>query len=100
MPKFTFICQHEADEFSGFRENRVTFEAETYEDVLAEVTEFLRGSGYYFKGSVDIVDYEQILADEAAEQERSKWNFAPLEEALGRMAKSGAGRTCCNNTCE
>lgn len=55
MPKFKFECQQEtADEFT--RVNTVEFYAETWDEVLPEVTAFLRGCGYSFKGEVEMVE--------------------------------------------
>lgn len=57
MPKFTFVCEHFNDDSTHVeRRNTVEFTAETWYDVLNEVQDFLRGSGYYFDGDVTVVD--------------------------------------------
>lgn len=57
MPKFTFVCEHLNDDSTQVeRRNTVEFTADTWYDVLAEVQDFLRGSGYYFDGDVTVVD--------------------------------------------
>ena len=88
MPKFTFICEHEADQFSGARESRLTFDADFLDDVVQEFSEFLRGAGYYFQGDVQVVDVEAIEREQEAKKEASKWNPQPLEEAFHRMAQA------------
>lgn len=60
MPNFTFICEHPADGYNGVRQNSVTFEAETWMDVLQEVNTFLRGCGYYFDGEVGMIEPETV----------------------------------------
>lgn len=41
----------------GSPELTLEFEADQLEDVLANFTQFLKGSGYHFDGYVDIVPY-------------------------------------------
>lgn len=67
MPNFTFVCEHEPeDDFPG-RRNTVEFTAETWDEVVAEMTDFLRGCGYQFKGELQMVQPE--------EQKHSEWYF-------------------------
>lgn len=56
MPKFKFECEHEADENFPGRINCVEFYAETWDEVLPEMTTFLKACGYTFKGEVEIVE--------------------------------------------
>lgn len=59
MPKFVFVCEHEAEEDFPARRNSVEFSAETWDDVVAEMTSFLRGCGYQFKGELDMIEPEE-----------------------------------------
>ena len=96
MPRFTFICEHDAEQLGGYqsdyRRNEVTFQAEAWSEVLEEVETFLRGSGYYFDGHVDMVEPEEkqedtydTFADFECPKPEPIWNFQPLEEAIRRM---------------
>ena len=58
MPKFTFICEHEAEEGFGGRVNSVGIEAETWNEVISEMTDFLHACGYQFKGELEMVEQE------------------------------------------
>lgn len=58
MPKFTFICEHESEEGYGGRTNTVDFQAESWDEVVAEMTDFLHGCGYVFKGELQMVQPE------------------------------------------
>ena len=78
MPRFTFICEHDGDEFGEYRRNEVTFNVETWGEVLEEVESFLRGSGFHFDGNVDMVENEVVKPEPI-------WNFQPLDEAIRRM---------------
>ena len=57
MSKFTFICE---EVFGVPAKRTVEFDAVSLDDVLAEVEMFLRGSGFYFNGTLDIVDEKEI----------------------------------------
>jgi hypothetical protein len=52
MSKFTFTCTIED------RVNTLSFEAESHDMVIANMTDFLRGCGYIFDGYLDIVPDE------------------------------------------
>jgi hypothetical protein len=54
MPKFTLICDHSCDLDTHVVTHQ--FDAEYIGDVLDQFKHFLRGSGYYFEGEIDIVD--------------------------------------------
>lgn len=60
MSKYTFICEEESTSYSTAIESKKTveFRADSLNDVLEQFESFLRGSGFYFKGTLDIVDYE------------------------------------------
>lgn len=58
MPKFVFVCEHEAEAGFGARTNMVEFTADTYDEVISEMTDFLRGCGYQFKGELQLVKPE------------------------------------------
>lgn len=52
MSTFTLTCENED------RVNTLTFEAETYNDVILNMNDFLRGCGFYYEGYLDIVPDE------------------------------------------
>lgn len=71
MPNFTFICETYPDLKDGYpgRRNVVEFSAETWPEVVDEMTDFLRGCGYHFSGELQMVD-------EGSEMEKhSKYYF-------------------------
>jgi hypothetical protein len=57
MPKFTFIAEHASGE-------KVTFETDKVHihDVLEDFQMFLRGVGFHYTGTLDIVQDEYELA--------------------------------------
>jgi len=57
MSKFTFI--HE----SGETKLEMSFEAESYADVLEEFTHFLRGCGFFIDGDLEIVGEDEYITD-------------------------------------
>lgn len=61
MPNFTFICENYPDLKDGYpgRRNVVEFSAETWPDVVSEMTDFLRGCGYQFKGELQMVEEDE-----------------------------------------
>lgn len=59
--KFTFISQFVPDQLDRSNipsKTTLEFEADSLDQVLGQLTEFLRGAGFYFDGRVDIVDDE------------------------------------------
>ena len=73
MSKFTFICE---ETYGVPAKRTVEFDAVSLNDILAEVEMFLRGSGFYFHGTLDVVndDCEEFIEDEQIEQSSSVWN--------------------------
>jgi hypothetical protein len=71
MSKYTFICE---ETYGVPAKRTVEFEAVSLNDILAEVEMFLRGSGFYFRGTLDIVndDCEEFIEDE--QTDNSIWN--------------------------
>jgi len=68
MAKYTFICEQESTPYSTAIESKrtVEFRADGLNDVLEQFESFLRGSGFVFKGVLDIVDeteYEDTEPD-------------------------------------
>ena len=61
MPKFYFKCTHEAEEGFAERTNTVSFEAETWDEVTSEMTDFLHACGYEFKGELEMVNQETAV---------------------------------------
>jgi hypothetical protein len=71
MPKFTLIAEH-TNLYTGDVESKTTreFEVDYLPDVLENIDLFLRGTGFFFNGNLDIVnDFE-----EPPETEESSWN--------------------------
>ena len=65
MSKFTFTCQ---ETYGVPAKRTVEFEAVSLNDILAEVEMFLRGSGFYFQGTLDIVDESDYQEPEETEE--------------------------------
>lgn len=59
MAKYTFICEHQGMNGSIERLNKVEFYAETWDEIVYEVNDFLRGSGFHFDGEVRMVQSEE-----------------------------------------
>ena len=59
MPKFVLTCEEEVEHGYPARKNTVEFFAVTYDEVIDEMTDFLRGSGYQFEGHLEMVDKEE-----------------------------------------
>ena len=59
MPNFVFVCEHEAEEDYPGRRNMVEFSAESWDEVVNEMTDFLRGCGYQFKGQLEMAQPEE-----------------------------------------
>ena len=58
MPKFTLIAEH-VDEFAQNEHEatvRVEFTVEQLDDVIGYMQDFLKGTGYNFKGSLYVSD--------------------------------------------
>lgn len=61
MYKFTFTSSFVPDQLDRSNiPSKITleFEADSLDQILGQFTEFLRGSGFYFDGRVDLVDDE------------------------------------------
>ena len=55
MAKYTFICE---EEYGTPAKRTIEFNADSLDDILNEFEMFLRGSGFYFKGTLDVVPHE------------------------------------------
>ena len=81
MSKFTFVCQEEAMPFTSSVDAKrtVEFETETLDQLLNEFEMFLRGCGFYFRGTLDIVPYDDdIKSDDKfdfSEIPQNNWPF-------------------------
>jgi hypothetical protein len=80
MSKFTFICQEESMPFVSSVEAKrtVEFRADGLNDILQEFECFLRGSGFYIDGRLDIVndEWSEIPEDEednTVEESKQRW---------------------------
>lgn len=65
MPKFLFVCELESDEDYPGRRNSVEFEADTWDEVVVEMNDFLHGCGYQFKGQLEMVQEETTMTEPA-----------------------------------
>lgn len=71
MAKYTFICEQESAPYADIVESKRTFEfhADGLDQILSEFESFLRGSGFYFNGNIDIVE------EESYEEHRQESDF-------------------------
>ena len=64
MAKYTFTCQH----FSLYNKptDKITYEveADTLSSVLEGLDNFLKGSGFVYTGTLDVVPYETGFQEE------------------------------------
>lgn len=59
--KFTLVSH---EQFSNAKLT-LEFDAVNLSEVLSRFEDFLRGSGFVFDGSIDIVEYEDCIADDS-----------------------------------
>lgn len=83
MSKYTFICEEESTPYSTAISSKRTFEfrADSLNDVLEEFESFLRGSGFVFKGVLDIVgeiEYEDTEPDWNVPREKKNFDFSGI----------------------
>ena len=88
MSYMTFICEHR-NPWDESLDSKVTFETNsvTLPEILAEFTQFLRGSGFHFDGELDIVetvDYDAVnsMLDEEAEQRQRVYESPDKGESV------------------
>ena len=85
MAKYTFICEQESTPYSTAIESKrtVEFRADGLSDVLDEFESFLRGSGFFFQGQLDIIDdseYEDTEPDWNAPREKINFDFSEIPQ--------------------
>ena len=87
MAKYTFICEQESTPYSTAIESKrtVEFRADGLNDVLDEFESFLRGSGFLFKGTLDIVDnefeeFEDTEPDWIVPREKINFDFSEIPQ--------------------
>lgn len=76
MAKYTLKCEHK-DYYSDEVEQTITleFEKDTLDGVLESIEYFLKGSGFHFEGSLDIVNLDtykpedELLKDSVLKEE-------------------------------
>lgn len=66
MNKFTFVFE------CGWTPTKITHEceAESLDEVLTEFENFLKGSGYFLEGVLDVVDPDGQLIDFQCDEEK------------------------------
>ena len=87
MAKYTFICEQESTPYSTAigSKRTVEFRADGLNDVLDEFESFLRGSGFLFKGTLDIVDnefeeFEDTEPDWIVPREKKDFDFSEIPQ--------------------
>lgn len=70
MSKFTLICEDEElfNVVGGYKTTK-EFSAHSLDEVLQQVEFFLRGSGFYFNGKLDILEDECLACDDVPNNE-------------------------------
>jgi len=63
MSKFTLICDDSDTFFLTDSKTTKEFSAESLDEVLENVTQFLRGSGFVFDGKLEVVQDELVSLD-------------------------------------
>lgn len=80
MNKFTLTCT-DIDPFGGEHEHlntwQMTFTASNLDNVLNQFELFLKGCGFCFDGTIDIVKETEIWNDE------QEYDFKSLDDAMG-----------------
>lgn len=87
MSQFKLICDNE----DSHRYTQVVFKTEDLDEVLVNMEEFLRGCGYYFNGSLQLVDDEPVTGwhKEWVPNTENPWygeqppDFAPVVDSEG-----------------
>ena len=77
MAKYTFICE---EEYGTPAKRTIEFNADSLDDILNEFEMFLRGSGFYFKGTLDVVPHEYEFGEnetnfDFSEIPQNNWPF-------------------------
>ena len=86
MARFTFTCEHfDYDVFNGDElgvavKNTTEFRADELETILESFESFLRGAGYVFDGSVDVVRDEE---PESIATNKKAWDWTVKELMKG-----------------
>ena len=73
MAKYIFVCE---EEYGVPAKRTVQFEADSLDDILNEFEMFLRGAGFYFKGTLDVVPYD----DEVKEEDEYNFDFSNIPQ--------------------
>lgn len=76
MSKFTFVCE---ESYGVPAKRTVEFEADSLDQILNEFEMFLRGSGFYFRGTLDIVDEEDMFF-QTDEPEKQNFDFLSIPQ--------------------
>lgn len=84
MSNYTFICEEESTPYSTAIswKRTVEFRADSLNDVLEQFESFLRGSGFVFKGVLDIVDneFEDTEPDWIVPREKKDFDFSEIPQ--------------------
>ena len=63
MAKYTFTCQHFTLRDRPIDKITYEIEVDTLHELLAGIENFLKGSGFVFDGTLDVVPYETEFQD-------------------------------------
>lgn len=58
MSKYTLICEEDSFLISSTNKTTKEFEAESLDEILLNITQFLRGAGFCFDGDLQVVQPE------------------------------------------
>ena len=64
MSKYSLVCQHSDLYGNVTTKHTLEFTEDSLNEVLQNMELFLRGCGFYFKGNLDIVPYEDQFRSE------------------------------------
>lgn len=81
MARYTFICEQLEDSNLSSRQT-VEFYAEDLSMMLQQFELFLRGSGFYFDGIIDIVSAERLKIEDMSIHDELDYDFDPKQMSL------------------
>ena len=80
--KFKLICEYEEGDLVTHEFNK-----ELLSDVLMRMQDFLKGCGYVFDGTLDIVPDEEMFPSAQTESEPQQFNFGEEhDEMISKMS--------------
>lgn len=80
--KYTLICENTAGDFWR---NTTEFESDYLQDVLENIDIFLRGSGYFYEGSLSLQKSETSLSNFTGDTQTKKVSDDVMKFTLGSL---------------